>query len=160
MSDTTTTDVAVIEDENANVPRKFNTADAIAGLASGKAAVFSTLIGDDFDTKLALLEAVTDSQAIADNLNKPLRIVNVVIQAVELADDVTGELSEVPRTILIAEDGTAYHAISMGVFRAVETILGVLGHPSTWPSPINIEVKREGKAPRAYYTIRPVKAKK
>lgn len=159
MTDTTVTDVAVIDDD-AQVARKFNTADAIQALADGKTTVFSTLTGDDFDTKLQLLDAVTNSEPIADNLGKPIRLVNVVIQTVELADEETGELNELPRTILLDEDGTAYHAISMGVFRAVETVLGVVGQPSTWPSPLNIQVTKEGKAPRAYYTIRPVKAKK
>jgi hypothetical protein len=159
MTDTTSTDVAVIDDD-ATVARKFNTADAIQALASGRATVFSTMTGDDFDTKLALLDAVTNSAAIADNLGKTIRLVNVVVQTVEMPDEQTGELQELPRTILIAEDGTAYHAISMGIFRAVETVLGVVGQPSTWPSPLNIQVTREGKAPRAYYTIRPVKAKK
>lgn len=156
MTDVTSTDVATIEDEN-RPASGFDIGDAIAKLASGQATVYSTFQGDDFDTKIALLEAVTNSEPIAENLNKRIDIVNLVIQPVEMADEQTGEMREVPRVILIDENGVAYHAISMGIYRAVETVLGIVGQPHTWPHPLPVKLVREGKAPRAYFTIKNAK---
>lgn len=128
---------------------------AIQALAAGKQTVFSTIAGNDFETKLAVLQATTKSEPLADNLGKPIKLKDIVIQTIEMTDDATGETGPVPRVILVSDDGTAYHAISMGVFRAVENIIGILGMPSTWPAPLPVKVVREGKAPRAYFTIYP-----
>lgn len=129
---------------------------AVDALASGKQTVFSTIAGDDFDSKMRVLEATTASLAIADNLNKTIVLKDIVVQIVEMADEQTGELVEVPRTILIADDGVAYHAISKGVFRAVENILGILGSPDKWTAPVPVKVVREGTGVRQYFTIKPV----
>lgn len=153
MTDTTTTDVAVIEDDT-RAANGFDVQSAITALASGKQTVFSTLQGNDFDTKMQLLEAVTNSEPLSENLNKRIDLVNVVIQAVEMTDEATGEIREVPRVILIDDKGTAFHAISQPIFRAVETILGITGQPGTWPHALPIKVVKEGKAPRAYFTIK------
>lgn len=132
-----------------------NTASAVQALAEGKATVFTTITGDDFASKMKVLNATTASLPLAENLNKPIELVDVVVQVVEMANEQTGEMQEVPRTILIAKDGTAYHAISVGVFRAVENILGILGKPNTWPGPVKIKVQREGTGNRQYFTIVP-----
>lgn len=130
-------------------------AESVQSLADGKQTVFSTITGDDFATKMAVLNATTASKPLAENLNKKINLANVVVQIVEMADEQTGELREVPRTILIDADGTAYHAISNGVFRAVENILGILGAPDSWPSPVAVKVQREGTGNRQYFTIVP-----
>lgn len=133
---------------------------AIEALASGKATVFSTITGNDHATKLEVFNAVTNSLPIADNLGKTINLVNIVVQSVEMTDENSGEVQDVPRTILVDADGTAYHAISGGLFRSVETMLGVVGHPSGWPAPLPVAVTREGSGTNKYFTMRPVKASK
>ncbi len=130
-------------------------ANAVQALADGKSTVFSTITGDDFAAKMKVLNATTASLPLAEILNKPIELVDIVVQVIEMADEASGEVRDVPRTILIAKDGTAYHAISNGVFRAVENILGILGKPHTWPAPVKIKVQREGTGNRQYFTIVP-----
>jgi len=130
---------------------------AIEKLAAGRATVFSTIQGDDFSTKLAVLNATTASEPIAENLNKPIQLVNVVVQSIDMADEQTGEVSAVPRTILVDKDGKAYHAISSGIFKAVENIIGILGQPHTWPAPVAVKAIREGSGTRQYFTLVPAK---
>lgn len=130
-------------------------AGAVQSLADGKQTVFSTIQGDDFASKMKVLTATTASLPLSENLNKPIDLVDVVVQVIEMADEQTGELGDVPRTILIAADGKAYHAISRGVFRAVENILGILGSPNTWENPVKVKVLQEGTGNRKYFTIVP-----
>lgn len=150
MSEAVSTEV-----ERAAVQSGNAVSSAVQSLADGRATVFSTIEGDDFASKLAVLNATTGSLPLSENLNKPIELVNVVVQVIEMADEQTGEVGEVPRTILIAKDGTAYHAISKGVFRAVENILGILGKPSTWSGPVKVKVLQEGTGNRKYFTIVP-----
>lgn len=136
-----------------------STTSAIASLAEGKQTVFSTIDGTDFASKLAVLDATTNSLALSENLGKRINLANIVVQAIEMTDEDTGELATVPRTILIDADGTAYHAISKGVFRAVENIIGIVGAPKTWPNPLPVVVAQEGTGTRKYFTIRPYTGK-
>lgn len=128
--------------------------EAIHGLNSGVSNVYSSIKGTDFASRKQVLAATTTSVPLSDNLGKPIDLVNIVVQAIELPDENTGELVEVPRTVLIAADGTAYHAVSGGIFRSLENLLGILGEPAGWPEPVTVVVTKEGKAPRAYFTIR------
>lgn len=111
---------------------------AITALRNGKVSIVSSIEGDDFDTKLTVVDAITNSESLADNLNKDIELVNFVIQSIEMVNEQTGELEAVPRTILIAKDGKAFHAISKGVFSSLENLVGVMGRPAAWDRPINV----------------------
>lgn len=133
------------------------TENAIDKLANGRQTVFSTLKGDDFGTKLAVLEATTASAPLAENLNKRIDLANVVVQMIDMTNEDTGVVETVPRTILIAADGKAYHAISSGVFKAIENIFGILGQPSEWPGALPVKAVRGGSGNRQYMTLVPAK---
>lgn len=112
----------------------------IQNLASGKVAFYSTLTGNDFATKVATVEAMTNSIPVKENLNKTINVANIIVQGIPMVDTATGELQDQARIILLDADGTAYHAISGGLWRSVQNILGVVGHPSTWPAPLPIHI--------------------
>lgn len=133
------------------------TENAIDKLASGKQTVFSTLKGDDAATRAVVWEATTNSVPLAENLNKKIELVNVVMQVIDMADEKTGEIQQVPRTVLLAKDGTAYHAISQGIFKSVENIFGILGMPDTWPAPLGVKALRQGTGTNQYFTLVPAK---
>lgn len=128
---------------------------SIDSLSSGKANVYSSFTGDDFATKVAVLNAVTNSTPIADNLGKTIKLANVVVQSVEMENEQTGELANQPRVILIDDKGAAFHAISGGILKSVENLFGILGHPSTWPGPVSVQIVEE-KSRRGFrfYTIK------
>lgn len=133
------------------------TIDAVDKLASGKASVFSTISGDDAASRMAVFEATTASVPLAENLNKVIELANIVVQVIDLTDEETGEVQTVPRTVLIAKDGTAYHAISQGVFKSVENLLGILGMPETWAGPVRLKAVKGGTGTRQYMTLVPAK---
>lgn len=130
---------------------------AIQGLNSG-AGFFSTVSGDDFESKLMVAEALTSSVAIDQNLGKTIMLANIIVQPVELTNETTGEVETAPRIILLDADGTAYHATSVGLLSSVRNILASLGSPSKWPKPVAIQVIKEGQGTRQYFTVKFVRA--
>jgi hypothetical protein len=130
--------------------------DAIQALNEGRSSVFSSITGTDFASKLAVLNATTNSKALAENLGKTIAVENIVVQFVKLNDvENPGQFVEAPRTILIDADGTAYHAISKGLFQSVENLIGIAGQPGSWPFPLPVVASREGEGARKYFTLRP-----
>lgn len=145
------------------------TAAAVQALSAGATNVFTTIKGDDVASKLAVFEATTASVPLSENLNKPITLANIVVQVIDIndtddkgnpiVDEQTGEVkvSTVPRTILIDKDGTAYHAISQGVFKSVENLTGILGvDPANWGG-VKVKAVKGGSGTRQYMTLVPVK---
>lgn len=135
------------------------TNDGIAGtidrLNQGQSNVYSSFKGDDFDTREKVLDATTNSAPVSEHLGKKINLANIIIQSVEMADDKTGELSEQPRIILIDTDGNSFHAISGGLLRSVENILGILGEPHQWPRPITVVVEeKKGNNGYKFFTMK------
>lgn len=105
----------------------------VRSLNDGNVSIYSTVEGNDFNAQKATLNAITNSEAIVDHTGKKIMLKNFVIQASTMIDDETGEERDILRTILIAADGKAYHAVSDGLFKALQNFTAILGHPSTWP---------------------------
>lgn len=148
MTESTATTVDVIDTVDVNSLR-----DELVGLSEGRQDLYSSLKSDTFEGRLELLGAVTGALKIADHVNVPFNLKHVVIQAVELAEEMTGKLVTVPRVVLVDDEGNAFYGISDGLYRSVTTYIKLLGDPDTWPEPIRVVVKREGPATRSYFTM-------
>jgi hypothetical protein len=126
---------------------------AIAQLKSGNTSFYSSIKGDGYETRNTVLKAVMSSKPIADNLGKVIKLQNVIVQQVEMVDEKTGVLKGQPRVILIDDKGEAFHAISGVLFRDIQTTLGILGEPDTWPVPLPLKVVQEGTGTRKFFTV-------
>jgi len=100
--------------------------------------VYSSIKGDDFATKQKVLSAVVNAVPLADNLGKVINLRHVVIQPVTGVNDVTGEIENYERVVLIDEDGSAFSASSGGIMNSLRTFFGVLGEPDTWPTSVPV----------------------
>lgn len=132
-------------------------ADKIADLRSGgTGGILSTIEGEGFEAKLAALEAINNSKPIAENLNKVIKVANIIVQPIVMQDEKTGEERAQPRVILIEADGTAYHAISGVLFRDVNDWFALLGQPSEWPEGFTLPVKvvRQGSGTSQFFTAK------
>jgi len=126
--------------------------DEIATLASGASTVMSTFKGEGLAAKRELLSAKMNSTPLADHVDKPINLANVVVEAVEIADEKSGEISTQPRITLVDVDGKAFHTISPVIFKDIQDILAIMGQPHTWtgdkgeftPLPVKM-VKVKGK---------------
>ena len=150
MTETASTAVDILDtsNEGSSVSRE------IQNLASGNVAFYSTLTGDDFATRVKTVEAMTNSIPVKENLNKTIHVQNIIVQAVPMVDSGTGELQDQARIILLDADGTAYHAISGGLWRSVQNIIGVVGHPSTWPAPLPVHIASVKGRQGDFYTAK------
>jgi len=126
----------------------------IANMSKGQLGLFSTITGDSFDAKVSLLNALSNSEPISENLRSTIHLANVVVEAVDMVDEQTAELKAQPRIVLIDANGNAFHAISGPAYRDVKRLLAVMGHPQTWQNPLPIHVVQEGQGTRKYFTVK------
>ena len=115
----------------------------VASMSSGNMGVFSTFKGQDFATKKKVLAAMTDAEPIAGHLGETIKLSNVVAQAVEVANEQTGELNDSVRVILVDDKGKAYVGTSDGLFRSLQNIFGILGEPDSWDESLAVKVVEE-----------------
>lgn len=131
------TDVATVDEVEATSSSVMNVAKIVQGMANGELQMYTTVKGGDKASKLAVLAAITDSEALSDHLRETFNVKDFIIQVIQMPDEKTGEVNDVPRIILISDDGKAYHAISAGVLQSLRNFSGVLGEPSAtnenWP---------------------------
>lgn len=128
----------------------------IVSINNGTAAFYSSLTGDDFDTKMAVVSALSNAEPLSEHLKEPLKLVNVIIQEVELENEQTKRMESAPRCTLILEDGTALAATSIGIFSSLKQLLGAAGEPSTWERPVECYAVEEKarKGMGKYMTIK------
>lgn len=122
--------------------------DKIAMLSSGS-GIMSTVGGNDMAAKKLTLNAVTNAESVDDHLGEEFNLVHCVFQQVTVVDDRTQEANETVRTILLADDGKAFAAISEGLVGSLRDIFGILGMPDSWPEPLPVRVV-EKKSRRGY----------
>ena len=129
----------------------------IAALNNGEVSLYSSFKVESHADKLAVLKALTDTVPLDEHLGEIINLQNVIVQAVEMNDEKTGELVTVPRTILIDADGTAYAAMSNGIMRSLENVFGILGQPSEWPQPVAISVvEQKSRGGYKFFTMKMV----
>lgn len=114
-------------------------------LKRGQVSVMSSFTGSDRATQISVLSAMSSATPLDDVLGKEFKLANFVVQGIEMPDEETGELREVPRLILVDDSGKAYHAISQGVFSSLKNITAIMGMPGAvegmWP--VKVKAKRE-----------------
>lgn len=100
--------------------------------------------GNDRDVAKKIYNASTNpTHKLADCINQTINISDVYIEFVDvLKDENTGELENVPRIILIEQDGTSYQCVSKGIFNSVKQLIAAFGSP-TWEPALTLTVKQQ-----------------
>jgi len=112
-------------------------------LNSGSPALYSSFKGDDFASNKAQIQALTNSQPLADHLGKKIALANLIVQSADMVDEKSGEVRAVPRVVLVDKDGNSFHAISGPLMRDLENVIGMMGDPASWPQPLDVSVAEE-----------------
>lgn len=114
------------------------------------------LVNADIVTKaMVSTHLATPKHRIADNVNRTINVVDAIIHKVKLADQETGELVEVPRTILIDDKGESYVAVSKGIYDVIRTnLFPMFGFP-TWQDGLPLEIQQGGSGTRKFLTLVP-----
>lgn len=116
--------------------------------ANGTNAVSHFFDTSSMNGKMALYNAMQTSDKIDDHLNEPLHVTNVLAQAIEVANQETGEINTSTRVVVHAEEGD-FAAASPTLAHAFGNLFAIFGTPDTWSSPLALKVV-EKKSRRGY----------
>ena len=132
--------------------------DEIAQLNSGISTMFHTFNTDNFEDKMRLVNAIADSEPIADHINEWLCVKDFVVQNVDIneTNEDTGEevVSTAIQVVLITDSGKAYRVMSSGVFRDLKAVLNILGYPKDWERGVEMKVIQGQSGKNRYYSLR------
>lgn len=83
---------------------------------------------------------------VANHINETIEVQDYLIEMTGVEDtdaygNGLGTLSVVPRTVLVAPDGTSYQATSYGIANAVRNVVMVCGD-APWNPPVQLKVKQ------------------
>lgn len=111
-------------------------------LSAESPSTYCSVQGGDRKAKAMVYNAMNNpTHRVGDCINKKLMIKDVLAEVIELENEETGEMQQVPRVVLIDENGESYQAVSTGIFNAVKKAIAVFGAP-TWDEPLPIVIKQ------------------
>lgn len=114
-------------------------------LAQDAGTMLCTIAADpsDRETMAQIFKALNDpTHRVADYINKEIPVENILIEAADILDDETGEISRVPRVVLITPEGESYQAVSMGMFNAVKNAFRCYGQ-APWKPALTFAIKQK-----------------
>ena len=117
------------------------------------AGFYCSMQADTQADRLAIYDAVSNSESLDDMVGKVIAITDVVIQPVEMTDNATGEVRDMNRIVLICEDGKAYGCTSSGVETSIKNLLGIVGMPPWNPAIKMVPTKQQGRNGYKFTTL-------
>lgn len=116
--------------------------------ANGANAVSHFFNTDTMVGKMALYNAMQTADKIDEHLNEPLHVTNVLAQAIEVANQETGEINSSTRVVIHAEEGD-FAAASPSLAHSFGNLFAIFGTPDAWDHPLVLKVV-EKKSRRGY----------
>lgn len=114
---------------------------------------FCSFVPETAQDKAKLYRAMTNPEhKISDCINQEIKLVDVFVELVEMTNEETGEVSQVPRCVLFAEDGHTYAATSSGIYNALRRLSMVYGVPH-WAEPIPVVIRQLQMGAKRFYTL-------
>ena len=116
--------------------------------ANGDNAVSHFFDTTTMDGKMALYNAMQTADKVDEHLNEPLHVTNVLAQAIEVANQETGEINPSTRVVIHAEEGD-FAAASPTLAHSFGNLFAIFGTPDKWAAPLVLKVV-EKKSRRGY----------
>lgn len=116
--------------------------------ANGANAVSHFFDTATMDGRMALYNAMQTSDRVDEHLNEPLHVTNVLAQAIEVANQETGEINSSIRVVIHAEEGD-FAASSPTLAHAFGNLFSIFGTPDKWAAPLALKIV-EKKSRRGY----------
>lgn len=114
---------------------------------------FCSFVPANKEDRARLYRAMTNPEhKISDCINQEIKLVDVFVELVEMPNEETGEVSQVPRCVLFAEDGHTYAATSSGIYNALRRLSMVYGAPH-WAEPIPVVIRQLQMGAKRFYTL-------
>lgn len=96
---------------------------------------------------------------VADFINNIIFLKDIYIEQIQMPNQKTGEIQDLPRIVLFDKDGKAYGATSFGIFSALRKIADVYGDPRSWAKPLAVKVKQVTRGENKMLTLEIVSVK-
>lgn len=123
----------------------------IADLSTATTAYCSMTVENN-DDRIKAYNAMSNAQeSLAEHLGEEIPVRHIYVEVIKCMDEKTGEPTNCPRIVLIANDGRTFQAVSMGVFGSLKRIFQIFGRPDEWDFSLVLKVKRV-KTRNGYYT--------
>lgn len=116
--------------------------------ANGANAVSHFFDTTTMDGKMALYNAMQTADKVDEHLNEPLHVTNVLAQAIEVANQETGEIDSSTRVVVHAEEGD-FAAASPTLAHSFGNLFAIFGTPDKWAAPLVLKIV-EKKSRRGY----------
>lgn len=114
---------------------------------------FYSMTAETTEQKIALYNAINTPDArLSDSINMEIKIKDLLVEIIELADQNTGEMIKVPRTIIVDTEGKTYQCVSIGVFSSLKRIINLFGEP-TWEQGVPVTVKQITKGQKSLLSL-------
>lgn len=88
-------------------------------------------------------------------INKQIAIKHIYIEIINITDEHTGELVEVPRTVIIDKDDKSYSGASFGIYNSLKKLISIFGEPNE-DNIINVEFKQVKRGTKSTYTLKAI----
>ncbi|CUU51217.1 hypothetical protein [Clostridium beijerinckii] len=152
-------DLIPVNNEERAVANQFTFDDDnsfIADLTAPRTQAYSSidLLKTSEKEKIAYFNAINSSdKRLGDKINEVIELKNVYVEIVQLKNEVTGEMQDAPRIVLIDSKGEGYTCVSTGVFSSLKKVFQVFGMPPTWSSPKKVKIKQVTKGEKKILTL-------
>lgn len=137
---TEVTDIVVADEVSEIGIREYDVSELVGG--DSLKAVCSVKAEDAASKAIVFNAATNPDYKLKSCINKKIRLKDLYAETIELMNDETGEIVNVPRIVLIDEDGASYECVSVGMFSAIRKLVAVYGEP-TWDPPLEVTVKEK-----------------
>lgn len=113
---------------------------------------------ETFEDKARVYNAMSaPDDRLRNHINETIRIKDVYCEIVECAlkdekGELTGEVNNAPRVVIIDTDGKSYQCVSSGVFNSLKRLFRVFGRP-TWENGLPCKVKQINAGTRQILTL-------
>jgi hypothetical protein len=125
----------------------------VSELMGGEAQAFCSIEAVDPETKAIVFNAANNpDHKVKEFVNKQIDVKDIYAEIIEIANEETGEITKVPRIVLIDATGLAYECVSVGMFAAIRKLVAIYGAP-TWEPPLTVTVKQKSVGKGSMYTL-------
>lgn len=99
----------------------------IANINNKESSMFISFTPKSIEDKKLLYEATTNGTSLKEVLNKPIKMMDVIVSEAEVKNEKDGTTATVPRISIITVEGEIYTASSWGVYNCLSRINGIFG---------------------------------
>lgn len=111
-------------------------------LSANNSTAYCSMQVQSMKDRARLYNAMSNpTHKLADYINVTIWIKDIYVELIELTDDLTGENTFAPRTVIIDNGGETFQAVSKGIYNSLSRLIQNFGEP-TWDPGLPVKVKQ------------------